>query len=203
MLKLAVKAELPLVAVFTRDTMNLPEVLFEITKKQPVQFLPNAPVTDGQLYTLHSVKGVAMPPLFKVYQDMVKHGSTLLIVNPTEVVEPMFDAGEVPVPRPLVMNFMKEVVDNDKKAEELLRGLGGCTIKEAAELCRLTMARDTSLTVQGLMETRKSSFQAATGLTQVNSKQGFYEAPQALQSWVKKERSCFLTGRDRLRSTRR
>ena len=32
----------------------------------------------------------------------------------------MFDAGEVPVPRTLMMRFMKAVVENDKAAEELL-----------------------------------------------------------------------------------
>ncbi len=44
------------------------------------------------------------------------------------------DAREVPVPRPLVMKFLKAVVASDKKAEELLRGLGGCTIKEVLVL---------------------------------------------------------------------
>jgi len=88
------------------------------------------------------------------------------------------------------------VTDSEKIAEELTRGLGGCTIKEAAELCRLTMARDASLTVPGLMETRKSSFQGSRGLTQVDTKQGFYEAPEALRAWVKKERLFFLTGAD-------
>ena len=63
------------------------------------------------------------------------------------------------------------MVENKKRAEELTRGLGGCTLKEVAELCRLTMARDNSLTVPGLMETRKSSFQGSRGLTQVDTKQ--------------------------------
>ena len=197
MLKLAVSAQLPLVAVSTRDTMNLPDVLREITKKTPIPFQSNMAIASNKLYTfvLPSVPTQA-PPLFPLYEKMVKAESTMLIVNPTKIVEPMFDAGEVPVPRSLVMKFMKAVVDDEKKAEELLRGLGGCTIKEAAELCRLTMARDNSLTVAGLMATRKTSFQSSKGLTQVDAKQGFYAPPEDLVEWTLREKPFFLTGAD-------
>ena len=195
MLKLAVEAQLPLVAVTTRDTMNLNEILKEITKKTAIPWTPVAASAKGQLY-MHVHDEKMKLPLTKLYEQMVKFGSTLVLVNMPAVVEPMFDAGEVPVPRTLMMRFMKAVVENDKAAEELLRGLGGCTIKEAAELARLTMARDKSLTVQGLMLTRKSSFQASKGLTQVDLSQGFYAPPADLQDWVKAEKAFFLTGTD-------
>ena len=55
------------------------------------------------------------------------------------------------------------------------------------------MARDKSLTVQGLMTTRKSSFQASKGLTQVDSGQGFYAPPAELVEWVAAEKAFFLT----------
>ena len=148
MLKLAIDAQLPLVAVTTRDTMNLNEILLEITKKTAIPWTPVTASAKGQLY-MHVHDEKVKLPLTKLYEQMVKQGSTLILVNMPGVVEPMFDAGEVPVPRTLMMRFMKAVVDSDKAAEELLRGLGGCTIKEAAELARLTMARDKSLTVAG------------------------------------------------------
>ena len=195
MLKLAVEAQLPLVAVTTRDTMNLNEILLEITKKTAIPWTPVTATGKAQLY-MHVHEEKMKLPLTKLYEQMVKQGSTLILVNVPAVVEPMFDAGEVPVPRKLMMRFMKAVVDSDKAAEELLRGLGGCTIKEAAELARLTMARDKSLTVQGLMTTRKSSFQASKGLTQVDSSQGFYAPPAELVEWVAAEKGFFLTGTD-------
>ncbi|MCL4743826.1 MAG: AAA family ATPase [Burkholderiaceae bacterium] len=196
MLKLAIQAQLPVVAVTTRDSMNLHEVLKEITKRTPIAWQPNTPLAKKQLYTFVCTSKKVELPLFPLYEKMVSHESTLVVVNPPAMVEPMFDAGEVPVPRSLMMKFMTEVVDDAKKAEELLRGLGGCTIKEAAELARLTMARDKSLTVQGLMETRKSSFQASSGLTQVDTKQSFYQPPPSLVKWVGKEKQFFLTGKD-------
>jgi ATPase family associated with various cellular activities (AAA) len=197
MLQLAIKAQLPIVAVTTRDTLNLAEVVKQLSGKTLVQFAPNGPFGKNQVYGyVHPPETKFVLPLAPLYEKMTGSESTLLIVNPPSVIEPMFDAGEVPVPRPLMVKFLKAVVSDDKKAEELLRGLGGCTIKEAAELCRLTMARDASLTARGLMETRKSSFQGSRGLTQVDTKQGFYSPPEALQGWVKRERSFFLTGDD-------
>jgi hypothetical protein len=197
MLKLAIEAQLPLVAVHTRDTLNLNEVILELTKKPTAQLPANGPFTPKTLYAMAFEPGKPMGlPLTQYYTKLSAVESTLLLVNPPQVIEPMFDAGEAPVPRTLVMRFLKAVVDQEKHAEELMRGLGGCTIKEAAELCRLTMARDNSLTVPGLMETRKSSFQAGRGLTLVDTKQGFYDPPEGLQKWVKKERAFFLTGAD-------
>lgn len=196
MLKLAIQAQLPLVAVTTRDVMNLHEVLKELTKRTPVQWQPNLPPAKNQLYTfVFHAKKIELP-LLKIYEQMVSSESTLILVNPPAVMEPMFDAGEVPVPRSLMMKFMTEVVEDKVKAEELLRGLGGCTIKEAAELARLTMARDHSLTVQGLMTTRKQCFQGSNGLTQVDTKQNFYQPPPELVAWVKQEKHFFLNGTD-------
>jgi len=195
MLKLSVEAELPLVAVSTRDVLNLTEVLKEVTGKEVEAFTPQSPVEPHKLY-MHLCAPKENLPLVALYTKMIKHESTLLLVNPARVEEPMFDAGEVPVPRPLMMAFMKAVVGSDPKATQLLRGLGGCTLKEAAELSRLTMARDKSLTVQGLMQTRKSSFQTSKGLTQVDPGQGFYEPPKQLQEWVAAEKKFFLTGDD-------
>ena len=94
---------------------------------------PNTPIAKGQLYLYLHQKGIELQ-LMQIYKIMVEKESTLLVINSPKVDEPMFDAGEIPVPRSLMMAFMKAVVGNDAKADELLRGLGGCTIKEAAEL---------------------------------------------------------------------
>lgn len=195
MLKLAISAQLPIVAVSTRDVMNLNDVLKEITKKTPIAWQPNVQIAKKKLYTYVWQPKIELP-LFQLYEKMVASESTLVLVNAPQVKEPMFDAGEVPVPRTLMMKFMTAVVDDESKATELLRGLGGCTIKEAAELARLTMARDKSLTVQGLMETRKSSFQGSNGLTHVDTKQHLYHPPVDLIDWIKLEKPFFLTETD-------
>jgi hypothetical protein len=196
LLSLAVAAQLPVVAVSTRDVMNLPEVLKELTGKTPVLFSKEQSGVKKLFVFVWPPAPTPAPDLLAVYAKMVKSESTLVVVNPPKIIEPMFDAGEVPVPRSLLMKFLTHVVEDAKKAEELLRGLGGCTIKEAAELGRLTMARDASLTVAGLMATRKSSFQGSKGLTQVDTAQGFYAPPEDLVDWTLKEKPFFLNGTD-------
>ena len=196
MLKQVIDAQLPLVAVSTRDVMNLPEVIRELTKKTPIAFSNSGvKIEKGKVYMM-VVDPKAAVPFTQLYEKMTGAESTLLVVNPPKVVEPMFDAGEVPVPRSLLIKFLTHVVDNKDKAEQLLRGLGGCTIKEAAELARLTMVRDKSLTVQGLVATRKSFFQGQSGLTIVDTRQAFYQAPQQLVDWVQMESDFFLHGSD-------
>jgi hypothetical protein len=193
MLRLTVEASLPVVAVTTRDTMNFPDVLTQITGKIGVEFKPDMSFKPKSLYF---VTKKAKVDLFALYAKMVQMESTFIFVNVEKVEEPMFDAGEVPVPKELLMKLMVEITEDEKKAETLIRGLGGCTLKEAAELARLTMARDNSLTVRGLTSTRKTFFQAQRGLTQIETKQNFYDPPPELAEWVLTEKEWFLKGTD-------
>ncbi|MBN7763661.1 AAA family ATPase [Nitratireductor aquibiodomus] len=112
------------------------------------------------------------------------------------MVEPLFDAGEVPTPKKMMLKFVNSVVDNLPKSAALSRGLGGCTLKEASDYMRLTMARDNSLTVQGIGETRRSSFQGSSGLTQVDLRQDFYDPPEYLSTFAHAEKGFFLEGKD-------
>lgn len=194
-LKLAIAAQLPMIAVSTRDTLNFHAVLGELTSKKPEAFNPNTIIQAEKLYTWVWKPKIELP-LLELYEKLVAMESTLIIVNAPKAIEPMFDAGEAPVPKTLMHRFMMEVVGDDAKAIELMRGLGGCTIKEAAEFARLTMARDNSLTLPGVVLTRKSSFQGSNGLTHVDTAQDYYEPAAQLAEWVAKEKPFFLNGGD-------
>jgi hypothetical protein len=194
-LKLAIEAEIPLIAVSTRDVMNLHVVMEEVTGKKPQTWQAQIKLEEGQVYT-HICSPKQELPLTELYGQFTKAKTSLVLVNPVQVKEPMYNAGELLVPRSLIKKLLMHVVEDTKRADELLRGLGGCTIKEAAELIRLTMARDASLTVDGIMETRRSGFQGANGLTPVDSKQDFYKPPKTLLNWLLRERSEFLLGTD-------
>ena len=192
MLKLAVEAQLPLIGVTTRDTLNLPEIVHRVTGRKPVDWATGAPaIKSGSLYLHVAAKGVALPHA-QLYVKLVKAEATLLVVNADKPHELVFEAGEVPVPKKMMLEFMAAVVADPDKAKALLPALGGCTIKEAAELVRLTMARDHSLTAAGLMLTRKTVFQGARGLIQVDTAQPCYDPPPGLKTWLERERSFFL-----------
>lgn len=197
MLALSVEAQLPLIAVTTRDVQNFPEVVHHVTGKKVIRWMPNAKLEPNKVYFYPPPLGKPVElPFTEIYDMFVETGSSLIVVNPKDVREPMFNAGEVPVPRSMLLERLMHVVSDKKKAEELLRGLGGCTWKEAAELARLTMARDHSLTVDGIMATRRTTFLGANGLTPVDCKQPFYAAPASLVTWLKKEKAFFLNETD-------
>ena len=204
MLKLAVAASVPLIAVSTRDVLNLPSVVEAHTGKLPTRIDP-ANTSQMASFTKMETKQklLFMVPHPRIeydytdlYQQMLKVGGSLIAVNPKQVVEPMFNAGEVPIPQKLTIAFLKNIVDSDKRAGELAQVLGGCTIKETAELVRLTMARDSSLTPEGIMDTRRAIFQPGKGLTPIDTVQAYYAAPIDLQSWIEREKPFFLKSPD-------
>jgi ATPase family associated with various cellular activities (AAA) len=190
-LKLAIKAQLPIIAVTTRDTLNLPDVLKEVTGCTPVRLKLDAQLVAHKVY-FHIVAPSEKLPLRKLYEQLVTLESTLILVNPPQVADMMFSAGEVPVPRKLMLTLISGVLPDLKKAASVARALGGCTLKEAAEYARLTMAREGSLTPQGIAETRRSMFHGSSGLTQVDLKQGFYSPHAELAAWIAQEKSYFL-----------
>jgi hypothetical protein len=196
MLKLAVEAQLPLISVTTRDTLNLARVLKHVIGKTPApcQTFPTA-LAEGGLY-VHFCGKEAPFDYASAYVKLVKREASLILVNPRDRLELVFDAGIVPVPRKLLLEFMTVVADDREYAKTLLPALGGCTLKEAAEYARLTMARDKSLTSAGLMLTRKTCFVPSQGLAQVDSGHPFYQPPGFLADRVKKERPFFLNGHD-------
>lgn len=199
MLKLAVSAQLPIIAVRTTDMINFREVVKHVTGKSPQLYDPGkTPLSALKAGTLFYF--VAMPnakvALAPLYHAMVEKECSLIIINPDGTENIMFDAGEMPVPKDMLHKLMKHATNSDASATALMRGLGGCTIKEAAELARLTMARDASLTVDGLMKTRKTAFTGANGLTQIDTVQDFYAPAPSLDTWLKDEKKFFLNGSD-------
>ena len=193
MLKLAVEAQLPLIEVTTRDTLNFPDVIKFITGKKLLSWDKGpANIVEGGLYYLMCKKG--FEPTEALYEKLTLTQATLLLVNPLMPSDLAFKAGEVPVPKKMLRDFIKTVVEDDDKAIVLLSALGGCTIKEAVEAIRLTMARDHGLVAPGVTQTRKDCFQGARGLTQVDTTQIFYVPTDELTEWVLLERAQFLYG---------
>ena len=70
MLKLAIDAQLPVIAVSTRDTMNLAIVLKHITKKPVIPWVANMPVTPGNLYMHVYTRAVEL----KLFADLRQDG---------------------------------------------------------------------------------------------------------------------------------
>ncbi|QXN72658.1 AAA-ATPase [Rhodobacter phage RcZahn] len=193
MLKTVIDAGLPIIAATTRDTINLADVLHEITGKQPVTYAPGTtkPVADT-LYLFIMRRDDKPVDLSKLYSALIKLESTLIVVNPPRMEDYFFDAGEVPIPKKMLHDMLFTVTEDEQLTTDLVRALGGVTLKEAAELAKLTMARDQSLTAHGIVQTRKEYFQSQTGLFLVDPAQPLYIPDEKLAKWVQTEKSFFM-----------
>ena len=199
MLELAIKAGLPLVAATTADTLNLPDVLRAISGRAPVKFLSDQKaVAPDTLYYKVSDKGVGPPDAAKVYVELVKAGSTLVYLNLKQVSDAFFQAGEVPTPRSLVLTLLTKATGDHALSQSLLGAFGGCTVKDVGELARLTLARDGTITPQGVMLTRKTCAPKTRGIEQVDLADFAYCPPPGLDDYLEREKPFFLTGEDPL-----
>ena len=190
MLKLAIQAGLPLIHVNTQDLINVEEVLTWIAG-EPVKPL-NIPPEFTKITELKVPTGrvhfcaTDCKSLVKLYHFCVMHEKTIIFVN-TEKSVLQFDGGQLVPPKDLVLKFLSEI-SNDP--DELLPAFGGLTLKDVAEVSRLTMTRDQSLTVGGVSATRRG-YSNAKGIQQVDTDLGYYVVPQFLGTWIEANKSFF------------
>jgi hypothetical protein len=210
-LREAIEARLPVIAVTTRDTLNFAEALAEVMEGLPLQAMkwenPEAPPKPDHVYWKiievskeHVDKGKSKLDALKIYRQMVAAEASLILVNLPTVEDAMFNAGEMPNPRKLIQSGLGSVLDDDDipkglaLAEPMMGVLGGLTMKEAMEIAKLTMVRDNSLTAPGLMKTRRTFFQPQQGMTLIDSDQELYIPEPALLKYVQNEGKFFLGG---------
>ena len=196
MLKTVIEARLPIVAVSTRDTINFPDILHNITGMKPVLFSAELTKLTANTLYFHIMDPDSKTRFGGHYMMLTKLESTLVVVNPPRMENAFFDAGEVPIPKAMLSEMMQTITENEHHTRQLVRALGGVTIKESAEFAKLTMARDQSLTPGGIMSTRKEYFQSQSGLFLVDPAQPVYMPDDRLHSWAVQEKHFFLNSGD-------
>ena len=191
MLKLALKAGLPLIHVRTDDIINVEEVLSFIAGEQVrplqvpevIQKVAELKVPQGRLhYTSSECKS-----LTKLYHFCVEHEKTIVFVN-TEKSVLHFDGGQLVPPKELVYKFLQEISDDP---DGLLPSFGGLTLKDIGEVAKLTMTRDEALTPKGVNETRRG-YKNLRGITQVDTAVSYYKEPAQLAAWLERNAKFFL-----------
>jgi hypothetical protein len=195
MLELAIKSGLPLISIETTDTINVQKV---------VRFLGGHDVVVG-LSTLDKA-----PPVQKVilmngasrqyeeyYHYAVKHSKVMVFVNlPLDERSPLvFDAGVLPVPVCLVESLLKVILP-DNQIPAILSVLGGLTLKDVAEVCRLAMTETGELTPASIIRIRRRLLTKLPGLELVNSETKFYKPDAALFAWQNMNHPFFFKDMD-------
>jgi len=199
MVELALTAELPLIAVHTRDTINMQDILqhfvggegtIGITEKHPGKSL-KAPE-----YKYILMGGVEIE-VEKYYHWAVKHDVVLIFVNlPKDEEHPLiFDAGVVPTPKVLVVRMLSSLL-NDDDIKKIMPTLGGLTLKDIGEVCRLAMTMMGDLSPRSVMEIRRLYATKLPGIEQVDLYSSFYIPDNSLKTWSKKNSKFFLNSPD-------
>lgn len=199
MLKLAITAKVGLIAVYTRDSINAAKVIAHISGLKAENWNPSTEVKAKRLYVYSLPHGYASkeaPDYRQVYATMSAQQSVLVVVNPPKIAEPMLDLGELEISTALKREAMSEALGSEELAEAILPALGGCTLKECVDYALITMQRDKSLTMKGVLKSRKSVFQPLDGLSILDTDGGFYVPPSELHDFVKSEKSFFLNSPD-------
>lgn len=196
MLDLVLKSRIPLIRATTRDRMNLVWVL---------EYFTDLPVKEMKITNPEAIPEETVVVVFpdknknftwrKMYHAAQARSSVVVAMNvPPE--DPMFDVGEVPVPKAMIRKWFKPMVlqgvVQKQDLPDLVSALGGCTIRQVSEYVRLTLARDHGLTRRGLVKTRKMFFSGARGLTNVDTQQQFYLPDPRLVEYVEREKTYFL-----------
>lgn len=197
-LQIAVQAELPIIAVTTNDTLNLTEVIKRLTGKIPQEVGKELNPKPGQLFLMvlaaapGGKENIKLTDLDGLYRKFTEKQATLILVNPSPMGGSMFKAGEVPVPKEMMLEALTDLTGSAEKAEHLSKALGGVSLREGTELTMLTMARDQALDPNGLVKTRKQFFQGQAGMVLVDTQQPYYKANPELEAYAKSEGSLFL-----------
>lgn len=198
MFELAMRARLPLIHIDTDDILNVEDVISFIAAKPAKQKeLPDVlPKTAGATlgleegglyYTSSECKSQA-----KLYRLCVENDCTIVFVN-TEKSVLHFDGGSLYPPQAMVIKWLMENLDiENEEAEELLPAFGGLTLKDVAEVTKLTMTRDETLKVRGVNETRRGYVGKLKGIEQVDTDLNFYLCPPQLNAWLNKNTNFFL-----------
>lgn len=181
MLTTAIEAGLPLITVTTTDTLNAPQVIKHLSGAGRVEVQKTA---SGKRYAQNYALEVRIGDLEYVPANVIEYNiersKTLVLVNPTERVPEAFDAGVLPVPDRLVqMKLQGDFKVPPALVPRIMAALGGLTLKEIDEVCRLAQAATQELTPESVRQVRRYATQVVPGVRVVDTDfEHYYENPQ-------------------------
>jgi hypothetical protein len=188
MLTTAIEAGLPLITVTTTDTLHAAEVVKHLTGQGRVRVVEQP---GGKRYAQHDPIEVRIGDLEHAAGAVIEHNrernKTLVLVNPSERVPEAFDAGVLPVPPALVRNMLTRAFKVPPAwVERLQAALGGLTLKEIDEVCRLAQAATGELTPESVRQVRRYATQVVPGVRVVDSDFAHYYPNDALDGFFRR-----------------
>lgn len=193
MLQKAVKAELPIITVTTKDTLNYKDVLKHLIPDIQMGVGVKQCLTSAGKVFMVSASGAEYSVL---YNELIFAGKTVIIVNPATDIPVAFDAGELPTPKKLVIEELGAGGFDERTATKFLPALSNLNLKQIGEVCKLAMVEFDELTAQGITSIKQAMFPNSTGLIQVDSTYDFYMPSKELKEIAINEKDFFLEQAD-------
>lgn len=193
MLDLAIKAQLPIVTVYTDDPVNVGAVLQVIAGDTKVaRYSPTLkkPTSDTIQYHLYDDKF----DWAKAYQTFHAVKSTLVVVNPEEPYAGAFDAGVLVTPPDMIERFIEKYGDPEHH-NGLMAALSGLSFEQVYQISKLAMAKHHAFTPRAVRDIRRSYFGTVRGLQMLSTEYFYYEPDPAITEWLDRE-GRFLTTYD-------
>ncbi len=194
--KIAIQAQLPLIAIQTEDTVNVDGVLEFIIGVKPVRLDAEAMVHVLEQKSAHATKkyfvidGTETFDMKRAYTAMAYRGASLIIVN-APVTKLAFNAGQLQLPQAMLRDFLLEITVDDA-VDSLMVVLGGLTLKEVGEVCKIAMSSTGELTPRSVVSARKIYSTNVKGVRQVQTTYPFYQPPHFLFDWLSVDGKIFM-----------
>lgn len=186
MLEAALRAKLPMISVRTDDMLNVERTLAYLSGSKEFKRVHPEKLVDERDMGLPGHVWMwadqAVPALAykRWYEHFAQRGSVLVLVNVDDPGE-AFDAGVVPVPRPLAEEALEGMTED---LSGVLDVLGGLTLRELKEVAVLAMVEHGDLSPASVTDIRRRLVSSTRGLYQVDTQVPFYWPQPALNKWL-------------------
>jgi hypothetical protein len=181
MLELALQAALPMISVYTEDTVNVERMISTVADRKAQEYMPTLKpaVQPGQLYYVIYNDRL---DLKQIYQIFTVRNATLVVVNPT-CPSAAFDAGVLTTPPSMIEKFVQNYGEEEHH-DGLMAAMAGLSYEQVFQISKLAMAKHQQFTPRAVRDIRRTFFGAVRGLQMLSTDFLYYYPNPALSEWV-------------------
>lgn len=189
MFETAYAARIPIIGVTTDDYLNFEAALHELSGMEVAELPSSKSVHLGpKLYWTDDLEQITVD----LYRKLVKTEHQVIVINPPKKSPLVFDGGELPTPRQMVVKYLGELLEASE-VEAVYTALKGLSLKAVSETVMITQARSGGMSLKEIRRTRSMMGGSVQGLIPVEPDFDFYKFPPKLEDWLKTNRSYFLS----------
>lgn len=194
LLKIAVKARIPLIGISTDDPRGAGVVVdailgidVKIVKPGSKGLIaPQSVLTENDVGIAEWTEDQKWPEIGRWLEEK---SCSLLVVNPLKPHPWIMDLGAIEVPVALLKDFIGNYTDANPQA--FIPALTGLSLMNVDRICKMAMAASGEFTPKAIRDMRRQFFQTSRGLEELETTQLFYEPSHEVAEWLTLEGRLF------------